>query len=110
MARDAISQWNGLRAPNAARLRETPTLRAARRVWPSEWTEARVTDPAQGGATPGRNPGAEVPLSTRSSDRRSLERANCARVHRFAPTESEARLWERSGESNSGCGFGVRPY
>jgi len=33
-------------------------------------------------------------LSTRNSDRRSLELANWARGHRLAPTESEARLWE----------------
>ena len=33
-------------------------------------------------------------MSTRNSDRRSLELANWARGHRLAPTESEARLWE----------------
>jgi len=105
MTRDAIFEWNGLRARNAAGLRETRTLRAARGVWPSEWTEARVTDPAQRGLRPAAIRARRSPLSTRSSARRSLELANWARLHRFALTESEARLWEALRRGQLGVRF-----
>jgi len=44
-------------------------------------------------------------LSTRSSARRSLELANWARLHRFALTESEARLWEALRRGQLGVRF-----
>lgn len=51
-------------------------------------------DPAPWGAAPGRTEGALGTMSKHTHDKRALELATYARAHRFAPTPSEARLWE----------------
>lgn len=65
----------------------------------------RVMDPAPGELRPAARRALEATMSKHTHEERRLELAAHARAHRFAPTPSEARLWEALGTGKLGVGF-----